>query len=563
MKITYSKIKKIAFAALATPSVIFMLGFLRWYIGVPVAILIIVAYIFALRDIKSEKSHESAETTIHLPFWCLLAVFGTVFLWCYFAGLGNLWYQSDDWSARNAIFRDLISHGWPVIYASKNVALVYYIGFWLPPALIGKGIFILSENLDAAFFVGNICLWIWSAFCVLLAFLLTALFINANSKKKLFAALTVFMLFSGLDIVGALFNFLVKDISIGSHIEWWSSYYQFSSMTTMLFWVFNQAIMTWLTVACFINEKGTRSYAFIAVLCAASAPIPCVGIAVYMLGCASHKLYKAIRAKEAALFWRDVFTPQNLILSLTVFPIYLLFYKTNLAVNVGKEIQSVRQAVDTRAVMVFSIALCVAAVMTFISIKRKRTWGEWLILSIIASVFLVAIILEPSIRINYVSAILLEGIVFLIPLWSEYKRTPIFHTTLFLIMLSPTVRIGTAADFCMRASIPAIFVLMALCLRYLFNHSSVVLARVSNNRQHLITNISCIWIILCICVGSFTPLTEFKRGFDEVIESRRIALVNDTTYTFDQVFVGEFLNLDRNFIAESYEKTFFFRYLAK
>lgn len=560
MKITYSKIKGIAFAALTIPSVIFVLGFLRWYIGFPVAVLIVAAYLFTLHDIKTADNGEKA---INVPLWSLTVVFGTVIIWCYLGGLGNLWYQSDDWSARNAIFRDLISHEWPVIYESKNVALVYYIGFWLPSALIGKVAFLIFGNLDAAFFIGNIALWLWSAFCIFTAFLLTALFINANSTKRLFVALTVFIFFSGLDIVGALYNFLVKDISIGSHIEWWSTYYQFSSMTTMLFWVFNQAIMTWLTVACFINEKSPRNYAFLVVLCAASAPMPCVGIAVYMLGFASYKLYKAIRAKKAPLFWRDVFTPQNLIPVFTLFPIYLTFYKTNLAVNVGKEIQSVRQAVDRGAVTIFATVLCAAVIMTLASAKHKRTWGEWLILSIITSFFLVAVIRETSIRINYVFAILLEGIIFLIPLWSEYKRTPIFHTTLFLIMLSPTVRIGTAADFCMRASIPAIFVLMALCLRYLFSHSSKLLTRAGKNRQHLITKVSCLWIIGCITIGTLTPFTEFKRGFDEVIENKSIVLVNDTTYTFDQIFVGEFLNLDRNFIAENYEKSFFFRYLAK
>ena len=334
-------------------------------------------------------------------------------------------------------------------------------------------------------------------------------------------------------------------------------------MTTMLFWVFNQAIMTWLTVACFINEKNTRNYAFLVVLCAAGGPIPCVGIAVYMVGCAFYKLYKAIRAKESKRFWLDVFTPQNLILTFTVFPVYFLYYKTNLAVNVGKEIQTARQAVDKRAAIILAITLCAIVAMTIICKKQKKTWGEWLTLAIINAVFLIVVICEPSIRINYVFFILLDGIIFLIPLWSEYKRSPIFHTTLFLIMLSPTIRIGTSADFCMRASIPAIFVLMALCLRYLFSHSSKIFAIVNKNRSTLITKVSCWMILVCLSIGAITPFIEFKRGFEEVINNRSIALVNDTTYTFDQIFDGERLNLDRNFIAENYKETFFFRYLAK
>lgn len=563
MKITYRKIKGVAFFALALPSLIFSLGFLRWYIGVPVSLLIAAAYIFTLRDIKKEKCPEKEEKAILVSAPWLFAIFGVTFAWCYLGGLGNLWYQSADWSARNAIFRDLISHAWPVIYKSKGVALVYYIGFWLPPALVGKGIFLVSGNLDIAFFIGNICLWLWSAFCIFIAFLLTALFINASTKKRLFFALAVFILFSGLDIVGALYNLFSKGIRPGSHIEWWSTYYQFSSMTTLLFWVFNQAVMSWLTVACLINEKSTRSYAFLIVLCAASAPIPCVGIAVYMLAFAVYGLYRALRLKKAALFWRDVLTPQNLIPLFTLLPIYLAFYKTNLAVNVGQEIQDAKQSLDYGAVIILAAALCAAAITTFVRLKRKRTYGEWLTLSAILAFFLVGIARDPSIRINYVFAVFLEGIIFLIPLWSEYKRTPVFHATLFLILLSPTVRIGTAADFCMRASIPAIFLLMVLCLKYLYSHSEKIFSRSNQSRSRLYSRISCWVLIGCITVGSFTPLIEFGRGFSEVIKHRKVVLVNDTTYTLDKVFDGGELNLDRNFIAEDYENTLFFRHLAK
>ena len=563
MKITYRKIKGVAFFALALPSLIFSLGFLRWYIGVPVSLLIAAAYIFTLRDIRIEAASGKEEKSIFVSTPCLFAIFGVVLVWCYLGGLGNLWYQSADWSARNAIFRDLISHAWPVIYKSKGVALVYYIGFWLPPALVGKGIFLASGNLEVAFFVGNICLWLWSAFCVFIAFLLTALFINASTKKRLFFALAVFILFSGLDIVGALYNLFSKGIRPGAHIEWWSTYYQFSSMTTMLFWVFNQAVMSWLTVACFLNEKNTRSYAFLIVLCAASAPIPCVGIAVYMLALASYGLYRALRLKKSALFWRDVLTPQNLIPLFTLLPIYLAFYKTNLAVNVGREIQGVKPSADYGAVIILAVALCATAITAFVCLKRKRTYGEWLILSAIIAVFLIVTARDPSIRINYVFAVFLEGIVFLIPLWSEYKRTPVFHATLFLFLLAPTVRIGTAADFCMRASIPAIFVLMALCLKYLYSHSEKIFSRSNQSRSRLYSRVSCFALIVLLAVGSFTPLVEFGRGFGEVIKNRRIVLVNDTTYTLDKIFDGDELNLDRNFIAEDYENTFFFRHLAK
>ena len=79
----------------------------------------------------------------------------------------------------------------------------------------------------------------------------------------------------------------------------------------------------------------------------------------------------------------------------------------------------------------------------------------------------------------------------------------------------------------------------------------------------LITKISCWALVICISIGAVTPFIEFKRGFGEVISNKSIVLVNDSTYTFDQIFYGNRKNLDRNFIAENYNETFFFRYLAK
>lgn len=157
--ITYRGLKKLAFFLLALPSVIFMIGFLKWYIGIPVALLIGAAYFCTLRDDRrAEHEAYEGEKVIVISRRCLIALFAITVAWCYFGGFGNLYYQSDDWFARNAVFRDLISHEWPVIYGTKDVALVYYIGFWLPAAVIGKAVFLLCGNLETAFFIGNMFL---------------------------------------------------------------------------------------------------------------------------------------------------------------------------------------------------------------------------------------------------------------------------------------------------------------------------------------------------------------------------------------------------------------------
>lgn len=564
MKITYTGLKRVAFLLLALPSVVFMLGFLRWYVGIPLALLIGLAYFFTVRDGKREGLAALEEKAIRIPLWCLWTMLGITVMWCYFGGLGNLYYQSSDWFARNAIFRDLISHKWPVVYGAKDVALVYYIGFWLPPALVGKGLLMLKVSLDTAFFVSNLVLWLWAVICVAVAMLCTMLFVKANTVKRFFALIAVFILFSGLDGVGTLYNLIVRGIAVGDHAEWWSNYYQYSSMTTALFWVFNQSVMAWLAVSCFINEESTRNYAFIVVMCAAAGPLPCVGLGVYMIGIALWKMAKAIKAHRMKDFWLDVFTPQNLIAALCIFPVYLLYYMTNLAVNVGQEAATVRQPMDLWAVLMLGLAFALLAFMAVFCHLKKREWKEWLSVALIVGVFFVMAIVNTSLRLPYVFFVLLEGVVFLLPMWREYKREPLWHLSLLLVMLCPTIHVGTAADFCMRASIPLVFVLMALCVRFLFSHTAELRAKLDKkDRRRLVTQICCWALILCLAIGVFTPYKEFERGVVQVVTHRKLALVDDWAHTFDQVFTGEMKNLDRNFIAPDYEKTLFYRYLAK
>ena len=563
MSIAYSKLKKYAFACLALPTAVFALGYLKWYIGICMALLVALAYFFAVRDVDRLGESEG-EQSIFISKGALALLVGAVVAWCYFGGIGNLYYQSGDWWARNAIFRDLISHEWPVIYDVKDAGLVYYIGFWLPPAAVGKAALAITSNLDIAFFVGNMVLWAWSAMCVILALLSAAVFVRAGTKKKLAVLILFFIFFSGLDIVGTLFKFFVWKTPIGDHVEWWSQY-QFSSVTTCLFWVVNQAVLSWLATSCFLNERNTRNYAFIVVMCASAAPLPCVGLGIYMVGSALSGLVKAWRLKEIPRFIKDVLTPQNIIAAFAVFPVYLLYYATNLAINTGGAVATVRPPLDLWTVLVFAALTCAFVVTAIVRRVKKRSYIEFVALSIFGAILFAMTIVNHNMRINYVFTVLFECVLYLAILWKDLKHRSLFYITLAVFLICPLVRVGTAADFCMRASIPAVFVLMALCARFLFDHweclGKAPEGESSKERKHYKT--LCILLAVVFLLGSYTPYKEFERGVRTVVEEKKIDVVNDEVYTLDQIFTGSETNLDRNFIAKNYSETLFFKYLAK
>lgn len=77
-------------------------------------------------------------------FFQLLPIIVILILWVYFSGIGGFVFQNKDHWWRNETFNLLVQEDWPVIVkmnmkgTMQPRALIYYIGFWLPSAVVGK-----------------------------------------------------------------------------------------------------------------------------------------------------------------------------------------------------------------------------------------------------------------------------------------------------------------------------------------------------------------------------------------------------------------------------------------
>ena len=558
--VSYAKLRRVAFLLLALPSAVFAVGFLKWWIALPVVALLCFALYCALWKKDAEKAPAQDERVLKLPIRQMLVLFGIVMLWCFLSGLGNLYYQTGDWGARNAIFRDLIRFNWPVIYASKNAALVYYIGFWLPPALVGKLFFSLGCTLEAAFAIGNIALLFWSAIHLYTVFLLLMLFLRADTKKRFFAVILIVVCFSGMDIVGSLLPRITLGMKVHSHLEWWTKY-QFSSTASCLGWVFNQAIPAWLTVSCFLHEKQMRNYALLAVLCASAAPLPCVGVAGYMLAVLGVRTVRAVREKQIFALCREVLSLQNLISAAVLLPMWMVYYLSNMAVSAAAN--GVAPKPDYVAVVTVILMAVAAAVGAFLLRKHKR---EWYSLAIPAAAFLAAGlwgIVNTELTMLYVGSFFLESGFYLLLLWWANRESLYYRVATVYVIIAPLIRLGTDFDFCMRVSIPTVFILMVLSARFLLENADCITRSGKKLGGRHLQRVLCIALIAVLAIGSFTLLAELRNGVVGVIKAGKLNAVNDTIITFDQHFGGAAAGADRNFIASDYGETFFFRYLAK
>ncbi len=268
---------RITILYLIIPFIIFCMGWLRLSVAIPVAAIILWATWLLL---KNDSLAQLPIPNSQFPFYLLLIAA----LWTLLSGVGGYTFQNWDHNWRNAVLHDLINYDWPVFYSAPETGpvkmLVYYVGYWLPSALVGK----LLGWQAANFFL---YLWTW------LGIALVALHLGSALKTSPTKAILLLIFFSGMDVLGMLFlspEYPTLFPAV-THLEIWNGGLQYSSFTTQLFWVFNQSVPAWLCIAAIITlsdreetQTDTRSILIVLwSLCFFFAPLASVGLLPFLL----------------------------------------------------------------------------------------------------------------------------------------------------------------------------------------------------------------------------------------------------------------------------------------
>jgi len=213
-----------------------------------------------------------------------------LFLWIYFSGIGGFQYQNWDFHGRNALLHDLINYSWPVQYdftAQQELSsqfgakgyLVYYFSFFLPSAIVGKFL---------GWKIANIFLFIW----VWLGLNLFVFWLFRYLKKSNLLILLFFIFFSGMDVLvsqhlisgeinsPAFLSSVLNPIPIDN---WAVGYFQYSSITTQLFYVFNQSLPAWIITIWLFNQNNRKIILFIYSLLIFFAPFPFIGLSPFFI----------------------------------------------------------------------------------------------------------------------------------------------------------------------------------------------------------------------------------------------------------------------------------------
>ena len=203
--------------------------------------------------------------------------------WTICGGIGHLVFANADWHIRDAVLHDLVTSRWPVgygVFDGKESLLRAPVGYFLPAALMGK---------LAGLKVAHLAMGLWTAAGATLL-LLQVLSLTPSRAGTAMIAAAVVVLFSGFDIIGSLLNdgpHFRANWSIASHLEWWEGSYQYSSMTTQLFWVPNHALGGWLSIGLLYRDKrGTPLDSMLPIITVAIAlwsPLTALGLVPFVL----------------------------------------------------------------------------------------------------------------------------------------------------------------------------------------------------------------------------------------------------------------------------------------
>lgn len=374
------------------PVLIFFLGWCHWYLAVPLCFLMFFCFY------KTTSVIGGIELSI--SYKKLFSILLILLLWSILSGVGRYVWQNEDHYWRNAIFNDLVCYDWPVINSGNS--LCYYFGYWLPAAVVGK----LFNSVE----VGNVFLLIWTWLGVSLFYFL----ISDYLKHIKLGVLFILIFFSGIDILGYSefylkthdFSELSLNLTTFPHLEWSHIPFQASSISTLLFWVFNQAVPFFVGMILLLLSRKWTYIPFLYSLLLIFSPFPFVGFAPIIVYWGVKEWHK--------MGWRA-------------------FVKENLS------IENLTAILIVSCVGIFYLSNIAAGESSF---------------------------REPTSK--YLFYLLTQYVVYLFFVFKKNKKDSLLWIMFGTCMVFSLVNLGESTDFCMRTNIPLTIYLMLLVMKYIY-----------------------------------------------------------------------------------------------
>ena len=501
----------------ALPIIIFFIGYLKLYVGVPLALLFILAFVLSVRDASKDQEKKLLsrnDTDIKIPVGYLIGLAVTAVVLSLVSGVGEFIFTLNDHPYRRAIMNDLVNYKWPVIYdystqtnpevireigkTSGTYAFMYYFTYWLPAALIGK---------VGGAFAANLALMIWNAIGIFLTFIGVSKIIGRAS----FTVPFVYICFAGLDVLPNIVHIFVK-WDCWNGMEVWAPVLAYMSNFAELTSVFHQCVPCWLIVTLIMMSYNTRSLGLCGGMLFAYSPWGIIGLFPLAV---VRAFSKPMRAGGTGNSVKNVFSIINIISCASLLLVYTPFYLGNHS-----------------------------------STSIKGFFWEF--------------INDPGLSvIVYILFIVIEILPTALILWKTEKKEALFIASLIELMIIPLYKITEANDFCMRSSMAARFILCILLARYLkdlYDADMIIVSKKLKRKKKDVVKLAITMLAVVLMMypsfvmGYYVLGSEFTGEPHNAEEIGSYGNIKNAEHTW---------NVTHNYISNDYQDTFFFKYLAK
>ena len=404
--------------------------------------------------------------------------------WLFLSGAGGFGFQNPDYQASNALLKDLIQQDWPVTMVLDGVErnVVYYVGYYLVAAGVGKVL---------GWAAANVAIFVWTGIGALLAFAWFRALCRVTLDRKpgrLVWVTLIFCLAGGLDTLAVLAREgRLPDLTV--HLEPWAGPFQYSSNTTLLYWVPQHSLAAWLMTGMVVTSVyAPQGLRWLGISLAAGilwTPFGVIGVAPYLI-----LLLLLLPAAQ----WRKLVMDRSTLLfnlaAVWVAAIHLLYLASNrYEFPMGFIWQSAENFRSlARLVVAFwlvEFALLAAATTLLLVVGSRSAGGSGA---------------ESLLRVRLVS------------IQERFKVEPLqlllFVVSLITLFALPLLKVGYLNDLVMRASIPSLFVLQAFAAKVLLD------ANIYDARRRVRLRLGLLYLLLVtVVILSFLPgLAEVSRS---------------------------------------------------
>ena len=266
--------------------------FCLWFTPLAAVVLLVLLSYGTFRALQHRNS-----LPLSIPNGLIFAIILIALAWTAVAGVGHIFYANIDWLMRDAVLHDLSTSGWPPGYSNESGSALILrapVGYFLPAAAIGH---------FAGFGAANAALYGWTALGWSLVLISGCSLFKTNAQRLV--CIMVLTFFGGMDLLGYVWGERHLP-AMGEHIEWWMQYVQYSSNTTLLFWVPNHALPAWLGTLLILRHWRRPELAHLTPLLATAIPLwsPLAAIGLFpffLFGLAWRRDFKTLFSSNTCL----------------------------------------------------------------------------------------------------------------------------------------------------------------------------------------------------------------------------------------------------------------------